>query len=250
MRLEDVAVATMTWARDDAEARVIEHALAQLRRLDVRVVVTDGGSSDAFIRELASTTGFSVRRSSYGRGLVGQVKSSIAAALDTGAQAVLYTEPDKTAFFAHGLPSLLECAPPAATGRVMLAARSSRSFSTFPPFQQYAEAIINDLCARVVGIPGDYSYGPFLMDRELAERLLTMPNTLGWGWRHCAFGLAAGLGYDIRHGVDDFACPEEQRHENQRDRFHRLTQLHQNAEGLLFSCRGGHQPRRPRSRGI
>jgi hypothetical protein len=70
----------------------------------------------------------------------------------------------------------------------------------------------------------------------LAAQVLSMPNELGWGWRHCTFGLAARLQYDISYFVDDLPCPEDQRHENQADQFHRLKQLHENSEGLLFSC--------------
>jgi hypothetical protein len=235
MNRRDVAVATITWARDEAEARVLERALAELQEHDLRIAVTDGGSSETFLCRVSPTSRLSFGTSAYGPGIVGQVKSSVATALNTGAEAILYTEPDKAWFFKHVLTDLLDCAPQPAPPTVLLAARSARTFETFPPFQRCTEAIINELAGRTIGRQGDYSYGPFLMDRRLARHVLTLPNELGWGWRHCAFGLAARLGYQVSHYVDDLPCPEDQRRETQADLFHRLKQLDENSNGLRLS---------------
>src|SRR3954467_10814570 len=99
MKLEDVVVATMTRARDHAEAQLLEGALRALQRHRLRVAVTDRESIGGIVKDLARESGFIAAESNYGPGLVGQVKSSIAAALNAGAEAILYTEPDKAAFF-------------------------------------------------------------------------------------------------------------------------------------------------------
>src|SRR4051794_16157283 len=123
MSRPDVSVATMTLARDDAEATELQHALDELQRHGVAIFVTDGGSCQSFLDRIASASAFTVRASQFGPGLVGQVKTSIAAALDAGAERVLYTEPDKAWFFAHRLSGLIERA---SSGGLVLASRSDR----------------------------------------------------------------------------------------------------------------------------
>jgi hypothetical protein len=235
MTAQDVVVATMTWARDEAEARMLQAALRTLGSQALTVVATDGGSSEGFLERLNGISGLVLRRSSA-PGLVRQVKSSIAAALDAGAEAVLYTEPDKDWFFRHGVIRLIECWRGAPQPSLVLAARSPASFATFPPFQRRTEGLVNDLCERLIGRRGDYSYGPFLMDRALAARVLAMPDNLGWGWRTCLFGLAARLGYSLSWHTGDFPCPEDQRSEGFGDQLHRLKQLQENSDGLLWAA--------------
>jgi hypothetical protein len=235
MKRGDVVIATITLARSDAEAAVLERSLTALQQHRLPIVVTDGGSDSRFMQRLASQPDLIVGLSTYGPGLVGQVKSSLAAAMRRGASAILYTEPDKAGFFAHHLLKLIDSAPePPKTG-IVLAARSPQSFATFPPFQRHTEQVINDLCSRVIGRPGDYSYGPFLIDRALATRVLEFPSDLGWGWRPCAFGLAARLGYGLLHAVAELPCPDDQRSEDRHDRAYRLRQLQENSRGLLHS---------------
>ncbi len=236
MTRQDIVVATMTRARDDAEARALEEALEILGRHRLSVVVTDGGSSENFVAALAAKPYLTVRASSRGRGLVPQVKSSITAALREGARAILYTEPDKAFFFTRGLMRLIECWLLAAPRGLVLAGRSAESFATFPPYQRHAETLINDLCGRFTGVQGDYSYGPFVMDPVLAGQVLTMPDDLGWGWRPCLFGLAVRMGYSISWYTDDLPCPDEQRAEGRDDRFHRLKQLEENSTGLGWAA--------------
>jgi hypothetical protein len=231
----DVVVATMTLARSEAEAVVLERALIALQQHRLPVVVTDGGSDGDFQQRLARQPGLMVGLSTYGSGLVGQVKSSLAAAIRLGASAILYTEPDKAGFFTDHLGTFIDRAAAPPDLRVVLAARSAQSYATFPPFQRQTERLINELCGQVVGRPGDYSYGPFLIDRALATRILEFPSDLGWGWRPCTFGLAARLGYDVVHAVADLPCPEEQRSEDRDDRWHRLRQLRESRRGLLLS---------------
>jgi hypothetical protein len=235
MTAQDIVVATMTWARDEAEARTLHAALESLGSHGLGVVATDGGSSEGFLERLTGIPGFVLCRSSA-PGLVRQIKSSIAAALDAGAEAVLYTEPDKDWFFRHGVSRLVERWRLAAQPSLVLAARSPASFATFPPFQRRTEGLVNDLCERLIGRRGDYSYGPFLMDRALAARVLTMPDDLGWGWRTCLFGLAARLGYSLSWYTGDLPCPEDQRSEGFGDQLHRLKQLDENGNGLLWAA--------------
>jgi hypothetical protein len=82
---------------------------------------------------------------------------------------VLYTEPDKLAFFAEHLRQYIAVSRLGGGYALALAARSLASFQTYPRHQQTTESAINSRCGEVIGIAGDFSYGPFLMTRGLAE---------------------------------------------------------------------------------
>lgn len=136
-------------------------------------------------------------------GLVPQVKASFAAAASFQTRFILYVEPDKEAFFAGAIRDfVLDAAGDAEVG-IVLASRSGGSFGTFPPMQQYTEGVINQLCSELVGCDGDYSYGPFLMNRTLLPRVDVMPDRLGWGWRDFMFAVTPLHGLRMLHVVGD-----------------------------------------------
>lgn len=122
---------------------------------------------------------------------------------------------------------------------LVLAGRSTGSNGTFPAIQRYAEGVIDRLTGDFTGVPGDYSYGPFLMRSDLVPHISAADAELGWGWRHVMFAIAHRLGLGISHVVDDFPCPPDQRGEDDAERLHRVKQLDQN--------RGGWSPEPPRT---
>jgi hypothetical protein len=228
----DVCVATIAWARDPAEERVLRSALAALHRTGLPVTVADKGNNASFTQFVAGLHGVSVIPSAAGS-LVAQVQASLRAAGSPGASFVLYTEPDKEDFFARRLASFLDRAPRHAGVGVVLAARTAASLATFPAIQQYTEGVINHLMGEVTGQPGDYSYGPMLLARELLPALMALDPEIGWGWRHFAVCRAMRMGLTVHLVEDDHPCPDEQRLDDQRERAHRLRQLAQNIGGLL-----------------
>jgi hypothetical protein len=227
----DLAVATMTLVRDDDEEPLLRHSMEALARVGRPVFVSDRGSGNGFISFLRSLPNVTAVEPA-GSGLVGQVRGSLAAAARSGARFVLYTESDKQEFFETRLPAFIGHAGADESLGVMLAARSSSGFSTFPPMQRFTESTINDLCEGFFGAHGDYSYGPFLLRSDLVPYVHHTAADLGWGWRHFMFAIAHRLGHSIVHVPDDSACPDDQREENDRDRLHRLRQLAQNVRGL------------------
>jgi hypothetical protein len=230
MDIGDVAVATVTWARDAAEERVLTAALEALATLEAPVAVSD--------RSPSGTLGQTIERLGFAAaparepGLVEQVACAVRAAARTDRPFILYTEPDKQDFFIHRLARFVRDAPGDADVGVVLASRSDASFATFPPLQRFTETTINTLTGDVLGQPGDYSYGPFLVRRELAAHLDRPPEGIGWGWRHFLFVVAYRLGFRVIHVVDDHRCPPGQHDENATERVHRLRQLSQNVDGL------------------
>ncbi len=227
----DVAVATVTWARSAAEERQLSSALQTLSASRLPVAVCDRSDSPALREQLARIDGFAVTQPRE-RTLVAQVQASVTLAAARGRPFILYTEPDKAHFFAHGVTDFLRDAPAAADVGVILAGRSARSFATYPPMQRYTEGVINHLCGALVGTAGDYAYGPLLFSTALVPLVAELDPHVGWGWRTALIGEAHRRGLRILGVTGDFPCPADQIDENASDRTHRLRQLSQNVLGL------------------
>jgi hypothetical protein len=115
----------------------------------------------------------------------------------------------------------------------VLAARTPRSFLTFPPTQCDTEDSVNRLCARVTGVATDYCYGPFLLWPGGVDHLSTLDSAVGWGWRTYICAIASRLGLPIEHVTGDFDCPADERDEDRQEQMHRLRQLAENVTGLV-----------------
>jgi hypothetical protein len=227
-----VAVATITWARSAAEEALLRRSLTLLAGAGMPVAIADTGTNVAFTAFLGTVPRVSVTVPNE-QGLVAQAQASIAIAAKACRPFILYTEPDKAFFFEHRLRDFLRRVPDGADVGVALAARSAESFRSFPPMQRYAEGVINHLCGELVEAAGDYSYGPFVMNRALLPDVAALEPRLGWGWRHATFLAAHRTGLRVLHITSDHPCPEDQRSEDSGERLHRLRQLSQNILGLL-----------------
>jgi len=228
-----IPIATMTLARDERQARTLLAALRALARQNRTIFAADGGSPRPFVDAVGAIPVTLVPP--RGRNLVGQVAASLDAAAATGARFILYTEPDKQTFFETHLYGFLAAAPADREVGIVLAARSSAAFATFPAFQQRAERSFNELCGEVIGERTDYLYGPFLLNSALVAELAAVDASVGWGWRPFVFNVARRRGYRVASIFGDYACPIDQR--GDEERAYRLQQLSENAAGLARSCR-------------
>ncbi|MFL6257496.1 MAG: hypothetical protein ACJ74T_21020 [Pyrinomonadaceae bacterium] len=233
MDCSEVAVATMTWARDAAEERLLRESLCVLADLGAPVFVTDGGSGRSLLDFLRDIPHFRVLEAGV-PGVWRQARTSIEAAAEA-ATFILYTEPDKRDFFRDGLREFISEAPADEDVGVVLASRSAESFATFPEFQRHTETAINRCCAELLDVEADFTYGPFLLNRALVPHLGRATAHDGWGWRPYAFGTAHALGYRICQVEKNLPCPPEQREDDRAERLYRIKQLGQNIQGLVSS---------------
>ena len=232
MHSNQVTVATMTWARSAEEDALLRRALTSLAACGMPLVIADAGVSTSFLRFLERLPHASVVVPSD-RGLISQISTSLEAAGSHRSRFILYTEPDKQSFFERGLCDFVRAAGNHPDAGVILASRSPESLLTFPRMQRYAEGVINNLCGELVGVTGDFSYGPFVMDSALVPFVAGLDPRLGWGWRHFIFRTAHRQGRRIALIAGDYPCPEQQRMEDDAERSHRLRQLSQNLLGLI-----------------
>ena len=232
MNFDDVAVATITKVRGKHDGGLIVEALTDLASKGMPLSVSDGGSSRHFLDRVGRLPNVSLVPPSAD-GLVAQVRASVKSAQRTGRRFILYTEPDKRLFVTRWMPDFLTRAADDDDVGIVLAARSTAGFRTFPAFQRYTETAANELCYAATGLRNDYFYGPFLMARRLATQVGRAPHTLGWGWRPFLFVTAHRLGLRIVSVTGHYRCPTDQRYENDRDKQHRVRQLAENALGVV-----------------
>lgn len=240
MELSEICVATIMRSRSAQEEQTLRGSLQALSRLQLPVIVADGGSPPELVEYVAALPGMTVVTPPR-QGLVSQIKASLGAAYAAGRRFILYTEPDKAGFFENGLLELIRGAPDTGEVGVVLASRSDESFATFSPLQRFTESTINRLTGEALGQRGDYSYGPFVLDRTLVHCLEQLPDEVGWGWRHFLFATAHRLGHAVLFVTGDFPCPPDQHGHDDEERLHRLRQLSQNIDGLTLATQGAEQ---------
>ncbi|MBV9926054.1 MAG: hypothetical protein JOZ96_13635 [Acidobacteria bacterium] len=238
MDLSEMAFATMTWARDAEEERLLRESLPLLANLGAPVFVADGGSGEQFLNFIRGLPTLNVIET--GRpGVWHQACTSIEAAFGaSGAKFILYTESDKRDFFREDLREFVAEAPAGGDVGVVLASRSPESFRTFPEFQRHTETTVNRCCTEVLGLEADFTYGPFILNRALVPHVAKAQSDFGWGWRPYAFATARRLGYGLRHVERHLPCPLEQREDDAAERLYRMRQLAQNVQGLLGALAG------------
>lgn len=233
MNLQQLVIATMSWARDKDEEELLRLALNQLSSTGIRVFITDGGSPEAFVNEISRLHQFTVMPSAQ-KGLWPQVRNSLKHAYASGAPFVFYTEPDKLDFF-KTLPQLLNSVEVNEETGAVLATRSADGMASFPAFQQMTETTINNCCAEVIKQGVDYTYGPFLLNKNVIPHLEALPMDTGWGWRPYAFNITARLGLHIRAKEGNYFCPASQQQDNAMERVYRMKQLAESIQGLVLS---------------
>ncbi len=234
MNKNDLSIATITWARDEDEEKLLRQSLRQLAKLELTVFITDGGSNTGFLEFLKSFSNFNLLETKA-KGVWAQVKNSLSEAHRSGSPFILYTEPDKQNFFEKGLPRMVDEVMVNERSGIITASRSAVGFATFPAFQQMAETTINNCCVEIISSAIDYTYGPFILNRQLVPYLNLVQEDIGWGWRPYTFNIANRLGYKIEAFTNDFSCPLTQQKDNQAERIYRMRQLAQNIQGLVLS---------------
>src|SRR4051812_29485635 len=154
MNLRDIAVATIAWARTEAEADLLERSLEVLLGLELPVVVADRGAASPFLARFRGRPNLHVAPGIQD-GMISQVRESLTRAAQRGTRFILYTEPDKLQFFASGLRDFIATAPDDDDIGIVLAGRTASGMETFPSIQRYTEGVINELCHLVIGVAAD-----------------------------------------------------------------------------------------------
>jgi hypothetical protein len=235
MDTKNLSIATITWARNEDEEKLLRQSLQQLADFQIPVYITDGGSNQGFLDFLSSHAHFKLLHTTA-KGVWAQAKNSLSEAHKSGTEFILYTEPDKRDFFSRSLLQMLGTVQVSEQSGIVLAARSDLGFNTFPSFQRMTETTINNCSTEVIGKPLDFTYGPFILNRKLVPYLDLVQEDIGWGWRPYTFIIASRLGLSVDAYTADFSCPSDQREDDPKERIYRMRQLEQNIRGIVLAA--------------
>jgi hypothetical protein len=140
MNTSNIAIATISWARNREEKDLLQASLQTLAGINLPLFITDAGSETDFtdfVKNLSNTN-----LTGTLKGVWPQARQSIQAAAASGAEWILYTEPDKLEFFKQHLKEKLHSLDLDKTTGVYLFSRDEVAFQTFPAFQQMTETTI------------------------------------------------------------------------------------------------------------
>lgn len=228
---------TITRANDQPEADLLRECLVAAAARCEMVVAADSSTTANLQQQINNVPNLQLHRvdSTVPRTLVGQLITAIRHLPEPAPEWVVYSEPNKLEFFQRHLEPFIAKASTETTTGVVLAARDRAGFQTFPRGQRLTERATNRLAGVLLGMAGDYCYGPMLIRTELLRRLKTEPDifNLGWGWRFLVMGWAVRSSLEVRHITLPVSCPLHERDEDDHAaRLYRLQQMGQNLEGL------------------
>lgn len=175
-----IVIATISWARNKKEAKIILKTLVELNKLGLPVVLTDDSQSKFPLFDKAKKLkNFRVFKAS---GLDAKVKKSFSEASRLG-QFIFYTESDKLEFIRDSAQLFLDTFLKNPKG-IWLAARLPMNFKRLPVYQEEMERFLGDSFSALTNVPNeDISYGPRIFPSSLVKYLLAVQSPIQWGWQ-------------------------------------------------------------------
>lgn len=205
-----VAIATATFYRsaDEVRAKLALKTVSEARELGYAVVVVDGGSPEEMCAQFIQAGAFVSKQDVLAMGPGRRQAISEAAELVKNSGVVVWMEPEK-----HSLvPEICKIVPMVMNGEVDLVVPSRKTMASYPPEQQYAEAMGNRAFFYLTGYDFDVWFGPRVMNQKAMRYFLDYEGEYGDRWD----ALFVPLLRMVKEGlclarVDvDYVHPEEQ----------------------------------------
>jgi len=216
---KNLGIFTITWARSQIEAQRIIESLTILSQVNLPIIAIDNNSDKDFIQEVSNIGNINIFIASK-KGLWEQIKIGLTIIQEKNLPFFLYTESDKKLFFQQ-ISDFLNQAQQIINQNpsfgVILPARNTESFNTFPPIQKKTEDEINKIIGQIIGLETDYTYGPRIISSSLIPSLLSLPDDINWGWLTASVLLAKKLGRNIYAVPMSLPCPEKDRLEDEKE---------------------------------
>jgi hypothetical protein len=174
----EFAITSVSLIRNEAEAEVVLETIYNFSKLNIPVIICDGGSPEEYkklIRKMPN-----VILSESPGGLTHQLVLSHREAAKYG-KYLLYTQSDKLDFSRNTAFKLIETYSANPDKGVLIAARNSASLATYPRFQKTQEEFLNYFMGDYIVIPEDYYAGPKIYPASLVPYLDQLNTDIGWG---------------------------------------------------------------------
>jgi hypothetical protein len=174
--------------------------------LGYSVICIDDASHADFRKKIPSEVHVSPQRV---RGIGNARRQCIAAGVESGAEIIVYVDPEKSPFIAF----LESCLAPLYAGTADFVVPARRSLTGYPLFQQYGEQFINAYWAELTGTSFDVSFGPRCFTRDLAYLFLEYDGAYGDKWDSIFIPVMRAVKEKVRMAsvVTDFVYPASQR---------------------------------------
>ena len=176
--MKKLAISTLSLIRTPKERGVVFSTITELNKLQIPIIVVDGGSSEQDKKEISSFS--NVKLFETDRGLAHQLILSHQKAAKQ-AEFLFYLHSDKLSFVKHNCQKMIDFYDQLSNQRVLIPVRSERSLNTYPPYQRKVEEFLNFFIGDYVGSKTDYYTGPKIYPSSLVKYLDRLTGNVGWG---------------------------------------------------------------------
>ena len=232
MNKPPLAIATISLIRDKDEASLVLKSLDHLNKLDVPVILVDGGSPSEYFKQMHNYKNIQIFDA---KGLTREIITSIEQASRI-ADTIFYLHTDKIDFIDKYVAKIIDHYKTLPKDTMLVAGRNQESFNTSSTDQQMAEVYQNYFIGDYFGIKGDYSYGAKIFSSKLVPHLKKIKTDQRFGIESFLYGINKRLGFGVELFEVDIVFPKDVGTVNEV-KFHRMSAVKNHIEGLMFGMK-------------
>ncbi|MFA4880265.1 MAG: hypothetical protein WC650_01390 [Candidatus Doudnabacteria bacterium] len=229
MRKKPIAITTISLNRTPEEGETVLETVKILNSLGIPIIIADGGSP---IKQKKIMKSFSNVTFLEAEGLTNEIKTTFrrGAAM---ADSLFYLHLDKLDFVRKYVPKLIQYYLARKDKKMIVAARTKKSFQTYPPYQRKVEEYLNYVLGDYCGSRSDYYYGPKIFSSMLVPYLKALKGDVGWGIEAYFYVLNHRLSLPMEFYPVEITAPAEVLADELEFKQYRLKGLLQQVEGFL-----------------
>ena len=224
-----LAITTLSLIRTSKERKVVFSTIAELSKLQIPIVIVDGGSSEQDKKEISSFP--NVKLFETDKGLMDQLILSHKEAIKM-AEYIFYLHSDKFSFVKNNCQKMIDFYGRLENKGMLIPVRSKRSFKTYPPYQRRVERFLNFFMSDYIGTASDYYTGPKIYPASLVTYLKQLQGDIGWGIEAYFYVIAKRLGLPFNFINCEMSAPKDIENEEVM-KFYRLQIANWQIEGLI-----------------
>lgn len=229
MKKHDIAITTVSWARDHHEEKIIFESLQKLSELELPIIVADRGSPYSFVKKMRTLPNVNILEA---EDLTDQLIQSHQIASEFG-ENLFYIAPDRQDFVEKYAHEFVEKFRTFTKPTLFSASRTPKSFATYPQFQQRAEGFVSYVIGDYVGHEEDYLFGPKIYPASLVHYFKFITGNLGWGLEAFVYVVAHRLGIKFDFLPCTVDAPKDFLRNANEQKLYRLTVAKWEMRGFL-----------------
>jgi hypothetical protein len=185
-----VAIATVSWIRNDEERDVVLETFSNLSQLNLPIITVDSGSSEEDQKKIAS-----IKNVLFFKSKEGITKRLVFSQQEAAKHAdyIFYLQSDKKDFAKNDVPKMIDYYVKQQEKGLLIPSRTKESFATYPSYQQKHEEFLNWFIGDYVKIEEDYYAGPKIYPATVTKYLHEIKGEQWWGIEAFIYVLAKKL---------------------------------------------------------